>query len=168
MKSSLEIAQKAELEPIGAIGEGLGLLPEEIEPYGRFKAKVSLDAIERLSDRPDAKLICVAGMTPTKAGEGKTTTSVALTEGMGYIGRNPVLCLREPSLGPVFGIKGEPPAAASPRWCRWRTSICTSPATSMRSAPPTTCWRRCWTPRCCTATPTTSTPCGSPGSAPST
>ncbi len=106
MKSSLEIAQEAELEPIDAIGEGLGLLPEEIEPYGRFKAKISLDAIERLSDRPDAKLICVAGMTPTKAGEGKTTTSVALTEGMGYIGRKPVLCLREPSLGPVFGIKG--------------------------------------------------------------
>ena len=89
MKSSLEIAQEAELAPIDAIGEGLGLLPEEIEPYGRFKAKISLDAIERLSDRPDAKLICVAGMTPTKAGEGKTTTSVALTEGMGYIGRKP-------------------------------------------------------------------------------
>ena len=106
MKSSLEIAQQAELAPIDAIGEGLGLLAEEIEPYGRFKAKISLDAIERLSDRPDAKLVCVAGMTPTKAGEGKTTTSVALTEGMGYIGRDPVLCLREPSLGPVFGIKG--------------------------------------------------------------
>ncbi len=106
MKSSLEIAQQAELAPIDAIGEGLGLLPEEIEPYGRYKAKISLDAIERLSDRPDAKLVCVAGMTPTKAGEGKTTTSVALTEGMGYIGRDPVLCLREPSLGPVFGIKG--------------------------------------------------------------
>jgi formate--tetrahydrofolate ligase len=106
MKSSLEIAQEAELEPIEAIGSGLGLEPEEIEPYGRFKAKISLDAIERLSGRPDAKLVCVAGMTPTKAGEGKTTTSVALTEGMGYIGRNPVLCLREPSLGPVFGIKG--------------------------------------------------------------
>ena len=106
MKSSLEIAQEAELEPIDAIGSRLGLEPEEIEPYGRFKAKISLDAIERLSGRPDAKLVCVAGMTPTKAGEGKTTTSVALTEGMGYIGRNPVLCLREPSLGPVFGIKG--------------------------------------------------------------
>jgi formate--tetrahydrofolate ligase len=106
MKSSLEIAQEAELEPIEAVGRRLGLEPEEIEPYGRFKAKLSLEAIERLSDRPDAKLVCVAGMTPTKAGEGKTTTSVALTEGMGYIGRNPVLCLREPSLGPVFGIKG--------------------------------------------------------------
>ncbi len=106
MKSSLEIAQEAQLQPIDAIGEQVGLEPEEIEPYGRYKAKISLDAIERLSGRPDAKLICVAGMTPTKAGEGKTTTSVALTEGMGHIGRSPVLCLREPSLGPVFGIKG--------------------------------------------------------------
>ena len=106
MKSSLEIAQEAQLEPIDAIGERIGLEPEEVEPYGRFKAKISLNAIDRLSDRPNAKLVCVAGMTPTKAGEGKTTTSVALTEGLGYIGKDPVLCLREPSLGPVFGIKG--------------------------------------------------------------
>jgi formate--tetrahydrofolate ligase len=106
MKSSLEIAQGAELEPIEGVAERLGLEPDELEPYGRYKGKVSLDAIERLGDRPDGKLICVTGMTPTKAGEGKTTTSVALTEGMGYIGRSPVLCLREPSLGPVFGLKG--------------------------------------------------------------
>ncbi|MFN8159990.1 MAG: formate--tetrahydrofolate ligase [Solirubrobacterales bacterium] len=106
MKSSLEIAQGAELVPIEEIGSRIGLTHEEIEPYGRYKAKVSLEAIGRLSDRPDGKLICVAGMTPTKAGEGKTTTSVALTEGLGHIGREPVLCLREPSLGPVFGIKG--------------------------------------------------------------
>ncbi len=106
MKSSLEIAQQAELKPIDEIGLPLGLEPEEIEPYGRYKAKVSLEAIDRLSDRPDAKLVCVAGMTPTKAGEGKTTTSVALTEGLGHIGKSPVLCLREASLGPVFGMKG--------------------------------------------------------------
>lgn len=106
MKSSLEIAQEAALEPIEGIGEGLGLEPEEIEPYGRYKAKLSLGAIDRLADRPDGKLVCVTGITPTKAGEGKTTTSVALTEGMGYIGRSPVLCIREPSLGPVFGAKG--------------------------------------------------------------
>ena len=121
MKSSLEIAQDAELQPIDEIGERIGLEPEEIEPYGRHKCKVSLDAIDRLADRPDGKLICVTGMTPTKAGEGKTTTSVALTEGMGYIGRSPVLCLREPSLGPVFGLKGGGPGAASPRSSRWRT-----------------------------------------------
>ena len=106
MKTSLEIAQEAQLEPIDALGARIGLLPEEIEPYGRYKAKISLDAIDRLSDKPDAKLVCVAGMTPTRAGEGKTTTSVGLTEGLGHIGKSPVLCLREPSLGPVFGIKG--------------------------------------------------------------
>jgi formate--tetrahydrofolate ligase len=106
MKSSLEIAQDAELMPITEISERIGLEPDEIEPYGRFKGKISLTAIDRLADRPDGKLVCVAGMTPTKAGEGKTTTSVGLTEGLGYIGRSPVLCLREPSLGPVFGMKG--------------------------------------------------------------
>jgi formyltetrahydrofolate synthetase len=106
MKNSLEIAQDAELQPIQEIGERIGLEPDEIEPYGRYKSKISLTAIDRLADQPDGKLVCVTGMTPTKAGEGKTTTSVALTEGMGYIGRKPVLCLREPSLGPVFGMKG--------------------------------------------------------------
>ncbi len=106
MKTSLEIAQEAQLEPIDVIGERVGLEPDEIEPYGRNKAKISLAAIDRLAGRPDAKLVCVAGMTPTRAGEGKTTTSVALTEGLGHIGKSPVLCLREPSLGPVFGIKG--------------------------------------------------------------
>ena len=106
MKSSLEIAQDAELRPIEEIGGQLDLEPEEIEPYGRYKGKVSLAAIDRLADRPNGKLVCVTGMTPTKAGEGKTTTSVALTEGMGYIGRSPILCLREPSVGPVFGMKG--------------------------------------------------------------
>jgi len=106
MRSSLEIAQDAELQPIEEIGERLGLEAEEIEPYGRYKGKISLTALDRLGASPNGKLVCVTGITPTKAGEGKTTTSVALTEGMGYIGRSPVLCLREPSLGPVFGMKG--------------------------------------------------------------
>jgi formate--tetrahydrofolate ligase len=106
MKSSLEIAQEAELVPIEQIAADLGLEPEEVEPYGRYKAKVSLGAIDRMADRPDGKLVCVAGITPTKAGEGKTTTAVGLTQGLGHIGKRPVLCLREPSLGPVFGIKG--------------------------------------------------------------
>jgi formate--tetrahydrofolate ligase len=106
MKSSLEIAQDAELKPIESIAERAGLLPEEFDPYGRYKAKVSLAAIDRLKDAPDGKLVCVAGVTPTKAGEGKTTTAVSLTQGLGHIGKEPLLCLREPSLGPVFGIKG--------------------------------------------------------------
>jgi formate--tetrahydrofolate ligase len=106
MKSSLEIAQEAELLPIETIAERMGLTPDEFEPYGRHKAKISLDVIDRMADQPDAKIICVAGVTPTKAGEGKTTTAVGLTQGLGHIGKNPLLCLREPSLGPVFGIKG--------------------------------------------------------------
>jgi len=106
MRSSLEIAQEAELQPIQAIAERAGLTPEEVEPYGRYKAKISLGVIDRLAGAPDGKLVCVTGMTPTKAGEGKTTTLVGLTQGLGYIGKSPVACLREPSLGPVFGVKG--------------------------------------------------------------
>ena len=106
MKSSLQIAQEAELEPIVGLAERIGLDPDEIEPYGRYKGKIALSVIDRLASAPDAKLICVTGMTPTRAGEGKTTTLVSLTEGLGVIGKNPVACLREPSLGPVFGIKG--------------------------------------------------------------
>jgi formate--tetrahydrofolate ligase len=106
MKSSLEIAQEADLLPIETIAERTGLTPDEYEPYGRHKAKVSLDVVDRLRDAPDAKIVCVAGVTPTKAGEGKTTTAVSLTQGLGAIGKDPLLCLREPSLGPVFGIKG--------------------------------------------------------------
>jgi formyltetrahydrofolate synthetase len=106
MPSSLEIAQGAELLPIGEVAAAAGLLPGEVEPYGRFKAKVDLGVLERLAGRPDARLIDVTAITPTRAGEGKTTTSVSLTQGLGFIGRSPVLCLREASLGPVFGIKG--------------------------------------------------------------
>jgi formate--tetrahydrofolate ligase len=106
MPSSLEIAQEAQLRPITEIAEAAGLLADEIEPYGRYKAKIDLSVLERLAGRPDAKLIDVTAITPTKAGEGKTTTSVSLTQGLGHIGRSPVLCLREASLGPVFGIKG--------------------------------------------------------------
>ncbi len=104
--SNLEIAQAHRLEPIGDIAARYGLEADEYDLYGRFKAKVDLSVIDRLAGKPDAKLVCVTAITPTKAGEGKTTTSVSLTQGLGKIGRRPVLCLREPSLGPVFGIKG--------------------------------------------------------------
>jgi formate--tetrahydrofolate ligase len=106
MKSSLEIAQEARLEPIEGIAGRIGLGVDEVEPYGRHKGKVSLSVLDRLADAPDGKLVCVTGVTPTRAGEGKTTTAVALTQGLGAIGKRPILCLREPSLGPVFGIKG--------------------------------------------------------------
>jgi formate--tetrahydrofolate ligase len=106
MKSGLEIAQDAELRPIAKVAETAGILADELEPYGRYRAKVSLDLLERLRERPDAKLVITTAITPTKAGEGKTTTSISLTQGLGAIGKRPVLCLREPSMGPVFGIKG--------------------------------------------------------------
>src|SRR3954467_12225723 len=108
MKSSLEIDQEAELLPIEPIAEQSGLTPDEFEPYGRYKAKVSLDVIDRMAGQPDGKIVCGAGVPRTKAGGGKTTTAVGLTQGLGHIGKNPLLCLREPSLGPVFGIKGGP------------------------------------------------------------
>jgi formate--tetrahydrofolate ligase len=106
MKTSLEIAQEAVLQPIEQIAERAGLESDEIEAYGRYKAKVSLSVLERLKDVADGKLVVVTGMTPTRAGEGKTTTLVGLTQGLGVIGKNAVACLREASVGPVFGIKG--------------------------------------------------------------
>ena len=106
MPNSLEIAQAAELRPILDVAADAGLEPDEVEPYGRYKAKVDLSVIERLAGRPDAKLINVTAITPTPAGEGKTTTSVSLTQALGTVGKKPVLCLREASLGPVFGVKG--------------------------------------------------------------
>jgi len=106
MPSSLEIAQQAELRPIAEIAAAAGLEPDEVDLYGKYKAKIDLSVLDRLADKPDGKLVNVTAITPTKAGEGKTTTAVSLTEGLGAIGRRPVLCLREASLGPVFGIKG--------------------------------------------------------------
>ncbi len=106
MKSGLEIAQAAILRPISDVAAEAGLLEDEVEPYGRYRAKVSLDVLERLKERRDGKLVITTAITPTKAGEGKTTTSVSLTQGLGAIGKRAALCLREPSMGPVFGIKG--------------------------------------------------------------
>ena len=106
MKSGLEIAQEAELRPITEIAASAGIPDDVLEPFGRYRAKVDLSILDRLADRPDGKLIITTAITPTKAGEGKTTTSISLTQGMGKIGKDVVLCLREPSMGPVFGIKG--------------------------------------------------------------
>jgi formate--tetrahydrofolate ligase len=104
--SNLEVARRAVLRPIIDVAEDLGLQPEEVEPYGHFKAKIALTALERLAPEPDGKLVCVTALTPTRAGEGKTTTSISLADGLAHVGQRPLLCLREPSLGPVFGIKG--------------------------------------------------------------
>ena len=94
------------LRSINDVADDLGLLPDEYATYGRHAAKIELTALDRRRDLTDGRLICVTAVTPTKAGEGKTTTSISLTDGLGTIGERAVLCLREPSLGPVFGIKG--------------------------------------------------------------
>jgi len=104
--SSLQIAQQAQPQPIEQIALRAGLEPDEIELYGRYKAKVSLSVLDRLRDRPDGRLVCVTSMTPTSAGEGKTTTLIGLAQGLAKIGVDALACLREPSIGPVFGIKG--------------------------------------------------------------
>lgn len=106
-KSDIEIAQAAKKRPIMDIArEKLGIAPENLEPYGHYKAKVSMDYIKSLKDKPNGKLILVTAITPTPAGEGKTTTTVGLTDALNHIGKKAMLCLREPSLGPCFGVKG--------------------------------------------------------------
>src|SRR5215510_11916775 len=106
-KSDIEISQSAKKRPILDIAEDkLGIAAENLEPYGHYKAKLSMDFIKSLKDRPNGKLILVSAITPTPAGEGKTTTTVGLTDALNYIGKKAMLCLREPSLGPSFGMKG--------------------------------------------------------------
>lgn len=104
--SDIEIAQAAKLKPIMEMAEILGLKEDEVDLYGKYKAKVSLSALERLKDRPDGKYIDVTAITPTPLGEGKTTTTVGLGMGLNSIGKKAVIAIRQPSLGPVFGIKG--------------------------------------------------------------
>ena len=106
MLSDIEIAHGAKMKPITEIAAGLGIENEDIEPYGHYKAKLSEALYEKLADKDDGKLILVTAINPTPAGEGKTTVSVGLAQAMHKIGWNAVLALREPSLGPVFGIKG--------------------------------------------------------------
>ena len=106
MLTDIEIAQSAKLLPVAQLAEKLGVREEELEPYGRYKAKLSPALMKRLAGKPDGKLILVTAINPTPAGEGKTTTTVGLGEAMAKLQKNAVLALREPSLGPVFGIKG--------------------------------------------------------------
>ena len=107
MPSDIEIAQAAKMHRISAVArEKLGIPEEHLEPYGHYKAKVHLEYLDSLKARKDARLILVTAMTPTPAGEGKTTTTVGLGDALNHIGKKAMICLREPSLGPVFGVKG--------------------------------------------------------------
>ena len=106
MKSDVEIAQAAKMKPIEEIASKIGLVPDDLELYGKYKAKVTLDAWQRVKDRPDGKLILCTAINPTPAGEGKTTTSVGLADALSRRGRKAAAALREPSMGPCFGMKG--------------------------------------------------------------
>jgi len=107
MPSDIEIAQAARLQRISVVArEKLGISEEHLEPYGHYKAKVSLKFLDTLKERKNGKLILVTAISPTPAGEGKTTTTVGLGDALNSIGKKAVICLREPSLGPVFGMKG--------------------------------------------------------------
>ncbi|NMB19287.1 MAG: formate--tetrahydrofolate ligase [Firmicutes bacterium] len=106
MLSDIAIAQQAKLRPIAEIAEQIGLKPEEVELYGNYKAKVDTKVYDRLKDRPNGKLIYTTAITATPAGEGKTVTTIGLTQALGHLGKNVMACVREPSLGPTFGVKG--------------------------------------------------------------
>lgn len=106
MRSDIEIAQSAKMKPILEVAESLGLSADDIELYGKYKGKVSLQTWERLKDKPSGKLVLVTAMTPTPAGEGKTTNTVGLGMALNRLGKKAIIALREPSLGPSFGIKG--------------------------------------------------------------
>ena len=107
MLSDIEIAQKAKMRKIADVAkERLGIPEDELENYGRYKAKVSFSYLEKLKNQKDGKLILVTAISPTPAGEGKTTTTVGLGDALNHIGKKTMICLREPSLGPVFGMKG--------------------------------------------------------------
>ncbi len=106
MKTDIQIAQEAVMEPVSRVGEKLSIASEELELYGNYKAKISESYLRKIQDRPDGKLILVTAINPTPAGEGKTTTTVGLGQAFGRLGKKAVIALREPSLGPCFGVKG--------------------------------------------------------------
>ncbi|NLB88438.1 MAG: formate--tetrahydrofolate ligase, partial [Syntrophomonadaceae bacterium] len=106
MKSDIQIAQETTMQPIIEVAKKIGLTEDDLELYGKYKAKVSLDVWERVKDRPNGKLVLVTAINPTPAGEGKTTTTVGLGQALNRIGKTAVIALREPSIGPSFGVKG--------------------------------------------------------------
>ena len=142
-KTDIEIAQACKLRPIGEIAARAHVDEKYLEQYGRYKAKVD-PALLRESNRENGKLVLVTAITPTPAGEGKTTTTIGLADGLKRIGKDVTVALREPSLGPVFGI----------RWFPWKISTFILPVTSMPSGQLTICW-----PQCSTTTSSRETAC---------
>ena len=123
--SDLEIAQAAELKPILDVAASLGLGPDDLDLYGKYKAKVHLDVLAKFADRPQGKYVDVTAITPTPLGEGKTTTTVGLTQGLGVLGKSVVAASASRRRGRRSASRAARPAAATARWCRWRTSTCT-------------------------------------------
>ena len=141
-KSDIEIAQETTMQPITEVAKTAGIDEKYLEQYGKYKAKVDYSILKE-ETHTQGKLVLVTAINPTPAGEGKTTTTVGLADGMRKLGKNVLVALREPSLGPVFGVKG---GAAGGGYAQVvpRISTSTSPATSTPSALPTTCWLPCW------------------------
>ena len=106
IKSDIEIAQETTMAPITEIAEKAGIPDEYLEQYGKYKAKIDYQLLRDNEDKPDGKLIMVTAISPTPAGEGKTTTSIGLGDALNRLGKKTIICLREPSMGPVFGMKG--------------------------------------------------------------
>ena len=141
--TDIEIAQQCRMRPITEIAALAGVEEQYLECYGRYKAKVDYRLL-RDSKRPDGKLILVTAINPTPAGEGKTTTTVGLTDGLRRLGKNAIAALREPSLGPVFGVKGGAAGGGYAQVVPMEDINLHSPAISTPSARPTTCWPPCW------------------------
>ncbi len=140
-KTDIEIARAADMKPIEEIGELAGIPANALYRYGPTKAKVSAEFIKTLAGKKSGKLILVTAISPTPAGEGKTTTSVGLGDGLRAIGKNAMIALREPSLGPCFGTKGGAAGGGLAQVVPWKTSICTLPGIFTPSGRPTICWR---------------------------
>ena len=138
VKSDIEIAQEASMKKIQEIAADLNILEDELEPYGHYKGKLSLDIFKRLQDGKDGKVVLVTAINPTPAGEGKSTVTVGLGQAFNKIGKKTVIALREPSLGPTMGLKGGARVAVFHKSYQWKTLTFTLLEISMRSQLPIT------------------------------
>ena len=141
--TDIEIAQASKMLPIEEVAAKVGIKPEQLENYGHYKAKVDIHALKDLPRK--SKLVLVTAISPTPAGEGKTTTSVGLADALAKLNKNTMLCLREPSLGPVFGVKGGAAGGGHAQVIPMEDINLHLPVTSTPSVRPITCWQPCWT-----------------------
>ena len=133
MKTDIEIAQSIELQPIVDVVKKIGLEDDDLELYGKYKAKLSFDKIRDVEKNPVGKLILVTAINPTPAGEGKSTITIGLADALNKIGKKTMIAIREPSLGPVMGLKVVLLEVVMPRFYRWKTSTFISQGICMRS-----------------------------------